>query len=177
VEGKITDMASKRLPPLLYPDDMILNILQKVRTIAMVGASPNWVRPSNFVMKYLQQKGYQVIPVNPGYAGKEILGETVYSSLSDVPKTFQMVDIFRNSIAAKEIVDQIIPLIDEKKIQVVWMQLGVRNSSACKEGELAGLEIVMDRCPKIEYGRLFGELSWGGINSGIISSKRRRLRL
>ncbi|WP_417820406.1 CoA-binding protein [Terasakiella sp.] len=157
---------------LVYDDDWLKIILRDVRTIAMVGASAKWNRPSNFAMKYLQGKGYRVIPVNPGLAGGEILGETVYASLNDVPGPYQMVDIFRNSEAAGAICDEAISLKDEKQISVVWMQLGVRNDEAATRAETAGMKVVMDRCPKIEYGRLFGELSWAGINSGIISSKR-----
>lgn len=159
-----------------YDDELLKEILKSVRTIAMVGASPNWVRPSNFAMKYLQGKGFRVIPVNPGQAGKEILGETVYASLADIPDKFDMVDIFRTSEAAGPIMDEAIELAKDKGICVVWMQLGVRNDEAAQRGEAAGLTVIMNRCPKIEYARLFGELSWSGINSGIISSKRPKLR-
>ena len=154
-----------------YEDAFIRDILRTSRTIAMVGASPNWVRPSYFAMKYLIGKGYRVIPVNPVAAGQEILGEMVYASLAEVPGPFQMVDIFRNSEAAGAIVDTAIACKDEKGITTIWMQLGVVNPQAAARAEAAGLRVVMDRCPKIEYGRLSGELSWGGINSGIISSK------
>jgi len=159
---------------LFYDDADMKRILREVRTIAMVGASPNWVRPSNFAMKYLQGKGYRVIPLNPGQAGKEILGETCYASVGDIPGPVDMVDIFRNSEAAGGIVDDVMPLAAEKDIKVIWMQLGVRNDAAAARAEAAGLTVIMDRCPKIEYGRLFGELSWSGVNSGIISSKRRK---
>lgn len=154
-----------------YDDETIRAILRRCRTIAMVGASPNWVRPSYFAMKYLMGKGYRVIPVNPVAVGQDILGETVHGSLAEVPGPFQMVDIFRNSQAAGAIVDEAIALKDDKAIEVIWMQLGVVNHEAARRAEAAGLQVVMDRCPKIEYGRLSGELSWGGINSGIISSK------
>ncbi|MBL8700588.1 MAG: CoA-binding protein [Alphaproteobacteria bacterium] len=153
-----------------YSDDYIRAILRDTRVIAMVGASPNWNRPSFFAMKYLQNKGYRVIPVNPAAAGQEILGETVYAALKDVPVKIDMVDIFRNSEAAGAITDEAIAL----KAPIVWMQLGVRNDGAAARAEAAGIKVVMNRCPKIEYGRLSGELSWGGINSGVISSKRRR---
>ena len=123
---------------------------------------------------YLQSKGYRVIPVNPGEAGGEILGETVYSSLADIPGNFDMVDIFRNSEAAGAVTDQAIAAAKEKGVKVVWMQLGVRNDAAAARAEAAGLSVIMNRCPKIEYGRLSGELSWGGINSRIISSKRQK---
>ncbi len=162
--------------PLHYDDALIRRILEDVKTIAMAGASPNWVRPSNFAMKYLQSKGYRVIPVNPGHAGKEILGETTYASLSDIPEKFDMVDIFRTSEDAGAIADEAIQVAAHKGVKVVWMQLGVRDDGAAERVEAAGLTIVMNRCPKIEYGRLCGELSWSGVNSGIISSKRPRLR-
>ena len=158
-----------------YPDAQIRRILAEVRTIAMVGASSNWNRPSYFVMKYLQTKGYRVIPVNPREAGKEILGETVHASLSDIPDRFDMVDIFRNSEAAGPIVDEAVALAADKGVRVIWMQLTVRNDAAAARAEAAGLEVVMNRCPKIEYGRLHGELGWSGMNSGVISSKRRKL--
>jgi predicted CoA-binding protein len=159
-----------------YSDAYIADILGSVATIAMVGASPDWVRPSYFAMKYLQSKGFRVIPVNPRAAGTQILGETTYADLASVPHKFQMVDIFRNSEAAGAIVDEAIPLIADKGIQVIWMQLGVRNDEAALRAEKAGLKVVMNRCPKIEYGRLFGELSWSGVNTKIISAKRQRLR-
>ena len=164
------------MEPLSYPDALIRKILVDIRTIAMAGASPNWVRPSNFAMKYLQQKGYRVIPVNPGAVGQEILGEPVYAALSDIPDNFDMVDIFRNSEAAGEIVDEAIALAHDKDIKVIWMQLGVRNDAAAARAEAAGLTVIMDRCPKIEFGRLFHELAWSGVNTGVISSKRPRLR-
>ena len=157
-----------------YPDAYLRGILRDVKTIAMVGASAKWNRPSFFAMKYLQDKGYRVIPVNPGQAGKEILGEKVYASLAEIPEKIDMVDIFRNSEAAAPVVEEAIALKEDKGIEVVWMQLGVRNDDAAERAEAAGLKTVMNRCPKIEYGRLNTELSWGGFNSGIISSKRRR---
>ena len=160
-----------------YNDDLLRGILRDVRTIAMVGASPKWVRPSYFAMKYLQEKGYRVIPVNPAAAGETILGETCYASLAEVPGPIDLVDIFRNSAAAGPITEEAIGLAAEKKIKVIWMQLGVRNDEAAAKAEAAGLTVIMNRCPKIEWGRLHGELSWGGINSRIISAKRRRLRV
>ena len=160
---------------LSYDDAHMKRILREVRTIAMVGASPNWVRPSNFAMKYLQGKGYKVIPLNPGQAGKEILGEPCYASVAEIPGTVDMIDIFRNSEAAGAVVNDILPIASEKKIRVIWMQLGIRNDNAAARAKAAGLTVIMDRCPKIEYGRLFGELSWSGVNSGIITSKRRKL--
>ena len=163
-----------QIKPLVYEDDYIRGILREVRTIAMAGASANWVRPSSFAMKYLQGKGYKVIPLNPGQAGSQILGETCYASIADIPGPVDMVDMFRNSKAAGDVIDEALPIVKEKQIKIIWMQLGIRNDPAAKRAEAAGLNVIMDRCPKIEYGRLFGELSWSGINSGIITSKRRR---
>jgi predicted CoA-binding protein len=171
-------MSLPATPPaseLRYEDDHIRQILRGVRVIAMVGASPNWVRPSNFAMKYLQGKGFRVIPVNPGAVGQKIWGETVYATLADIPDKFDMVDIFRSSEAAGAIVDEAIKLAPAKGIRVIWMQLGVRDDAAGTRAEKAGLTVVMNRCPKIEYGRLFGELSWSGVNSGIVSAKRPRM--
>jgi uncharacterized protein len=152
-----------------YPDALLRRILREVRTIAMVGASPDWNRPSYFAMKYLQIKGYRVIPVNPKAAGGEILGERVYASLKDIPEKIDMVDIFRASSAVPPIVEDAIQI----GAKVVWMQIGVRNDEAARRAEQAGLTVVMNRCPKIEWGRLNRELSWGGVNSKIISSRRR----
>jgi predicted CoA-binding protein len=153
-----------------YTDQYLRSVLDKVRTIAMVGASPQWNRPSYFVMKYLQGKGFRIIPVNPRAAGQTILGEKVYADLKDIPEPIDMVDIFRNSEAAGPIADEAIAL-DAK---VVWMQIGVRNDAAAARAEAAGLPVVMNRCPKIEYSRLHGELAWSGVNTGIISSKRQK---
>jgi O-acetylhomoserine (thiol)-lyase len=141
-----------------------------VRTIAMVGASSNWNRPSYFVMKYLQGKGYRVIPVNPGLAGQELLGEKVYASLRDIPEPVDMVDVFRSSKEAPRIVEDAIAI----GAPVVWMQLGIRNDEAAAVAEAAGIEVIMNRCPKIEFGRLGGELSWGGVNTGIIQNRAPR---
>ncbi|MGO8867423.1 MAG: CoA-binding protein [Alphaproteobacteria bacterium] len=154
-----------------YSDEYLLDILKNNRIVAMVGASPNWVRPSYFAMKYLQTKGYRVIPVNPAAAGEEILGEKAYASLSDIPVKIDIVDIFRRSDAVPPIVDEAIAI----GAKVVWMQLGVRHEGAAAKAEAAGLKVVMNRCMKIEFGRLSGELSWSGISSGVISSRRRKL--
>ncbi|MDH3703078.1 MAG: CoA-binding protein [Alphaproteobacteria bacterium] len=156
---------------LNYDDETIRTVLRDTRTVAMVGASANWSRPSFFVMKYLQRKNYRVIPVNPGIAGQEILGEPVAASLSDIGDPVDMVDIFRNSEAAGPITGEAI----EIGAKSVWMQIGVRNDDAASRAEAAGLTVIMNRCPKIEYSRLCGELSWLGMNSGIISAKRRRI--
>lgn len=155
-----------------YTDAYIASILSDARVFAMVGASANTSRPSYFAMKYLLQKGYTVHPINPGLAGKDILGQAVYGELSDVPAPVDVVDIFRNSDAAGEITDQAIALKDVLGISVVWMQLGVRNEAAADRAEAAGLKVVMNRCPKIEYGRLSGEIGWAGVNSRVISSAR-----
>ena len=168
-------MVEQISPPLCYDDDDIHKILKSTNIIALVGASPKWVRPSNFVMKYMQGKGFRVIPVNPSFAGNKILGETVYATLADIPLKFDMIDIFRSSIAAAGVVDEALDLGPDSNIRTIWMQLTVRNDVAAQRAVVKGIQVVMDRCPKIEYGRLFGELSWSGVNSGIITSKRRRL--
>jgi uncharacterized protein len=155
-----------------YPDTYIASILGEAKTIAMVGASAVTNRPSYFAMKYLLGKGYEVIPVNPTLVGQEIQGREVYASLSDVPGPVDIVDVFRNSAAALDIVREAIPLKDKLGIKVIWMQLGVRNDQAATEAEAAGLRVVMNRCPKIEYGRLSGEIGWAGVNAGALSSRR-----
>ncbi len=157
-----------------YSDEKLRRILTSVRTFAMVGASTHWRRPSFYAMKYLTKKGYRVIPVNPARAGAEILGETVHATIADVPDRLDMVDIFRTSEEAYEITKEVIASKDEKGIKVLWMQLTVRDDKAAELAEAAGLEVVMNRCPKIEYARLSGELSWSGINSGIVSAKTLR---
>ncbi len=162
---------------LAYSDGQLRGILQSVQTIAMVGISPRWNRPSFFAMKYLQTKGYGVIPVNPRAAGQAILGETCYAVLREVPGRIDMVDVFRDAEAAGAVVDEAIALRHDKGIRIVWMQLGIRNDAAAARATAAGLTVIMDRCPKIEYGRLHAELSWGGFNSRIISSRRRRARI
>lgn len=157
-----------------YSDKYIKTILDEVKTVAMVGASANTVRPSYFVLKYLLAKGYEVWPINPGQAGKEILGQTVYASLQDLPGTPDMIDIFRNSEAAGQIVDDV--LESGQLPKVIWMQLTVRHDAAAKRAEAAGIKMVMDRCPKIEYGRLSGEIGWAGVNSRTVSAKRPKLK-
>ena len=139
----------------------------------MVGASANDVRPSHFVMKYLIDKGYRVIPVNPGLAGGTILGEQVYKSLLDIPAPVDMVDIFRNSDAALDVTREALRMNPLPK--VIWMQLGVRNDEAAALAEAQGVKVVMNRCPKMEYGKLSGEWAWVGGNSGILSSRRQKL--
>jgi uncharacterized protein len=156
-----------------YDPDFIRAILQDTKSIALIGASSNVVRPSYFVMKYLIDKGYDVTPVNPGLAGQELLGRKVYGTLSDIPYPVDMVDIFRNSDAAGPIVDEALAL--PVKPMVIWMQLSVRNDEAAARAEAAGLKVVMNRCPKMEYGKLSGEWAWVGGNSGIISSRQQTM--
>ena len=154
-----------------YPNSYIREILRNVHSIAMVGASATWNRPSNFAMKYLLKKGFKVIPVNPGAAVKKICGETVFPDLSSLSGTVDMVDIFRPAEDAPELVEEAIKI----GAKVFWMQLEIRHAKAAKRAEEAGLQVVMDRCPKIEYARLTGELGWNGINTGLISNRRKRL--
>jgi predicted CoA-binding protein len=153
-----------------YPDTYIRGILNTVKTIAMVGISPKENRPSYFAFKYLLERGYRMIPVNPGHAGKEILGQKVYGKLADIPEPVDMVDVFRASQFAKSVVEEALEM--KPRPRVIWMQLGVRNDEAAKLAEDAGLKVVMNRCPKIEYGRLSSEISWIGVNSRTLSSKR-----
>ena len=158
-----------------YDDAYIATILNEAKVIAIVGASANTNRPSYFAMKYLLGKGYRVIPVNPSLAGQEILGQKVLASLGEIDGTLDMVDIFRNSEAALGIVREAIALKEKLGLKVIWMQLAVRNDEAAAEAEAAGIKVVMNRCPKIEYGRLSGEIGWAGVNAGLVSSKRPQL--
>ncbi len=153
-----------------YSDSYIAGILHSVETIALVGASPKDVRPSNIVVKYLVAKGYRVFPINPGHAGKEIHGQMTYAALADVPEPIDMVEIFRGSNAMPSIVAEALALKDRPG--VIWAQLTVRHDEAARTAEAAGVKVVMDRCPKIEFGRLSGEISWNGINSRVISARR-----
>jgi predicted CoA-binding protein len=157
-----------------YDNTYIAGILNSVKTIAMVGASANDVRPSYFVLKYLLAKGFSVFPINPGQAGKEILGRMTYSRLADIPEPIDMVDIFRAAAAVPGIVDEALRLDPLPK--VIWMQLGVRHDEAAARAEAAGIKVVMNRCPKIEYGKLSGEIGWTGVNSGVLSSKKPLMR-
>lgn len=151
-----------------YSDTYIRAILREAKNFAVVGASVNTVRPSFFVVKYLAAKGYRVFPVNPGHAGGQIGGQRVYAALKDIPEPVDVVDIFRNSEAAYGVTEEAIAI----GAKVVWMQLGVRNDEAAALAEAAGLKVVMNRCPKIEYARLCGEIGWNGVNSRTISSRR-----
>jgi uncharacterized protein len=158
-----------------YPDDLIKSILRNNRFIAMVGASGNEMRPSYFAMKYLLDKGFRVRPVNPGLAGKTILGQEVYASLKDVPAPIEIVDIFRGPEYAPAIVKEALAERERLGIKVIWMQLTVINEEAAKMAEDAGLTVIMDRCPKIEYGRFCGEIGWMGINRKLIDNRKPKL--
>jgi len=153
-----------------YPDSYIRGILNTVKTIAMVGASEKENRPSYFAFKYLLERGYRMIPVNPGHAGEQMLGQRIYARLADIPEPVDMVDIFRASRYALPIVQETLAL--KPKPQVIWMQLGVRNDDAAELAEQNGLKVVMNRCPKIEYGRLSSEIAWMGVNTRTISSRK-----
>lgn len=161
-------------PPLVdhdhYSDTTIHRILSSTKTIAMVGASGNPARPSFLVLKYLMSRGFKVMAVNPGLAGKTILGAPVYARLADVPGPIDLVDIFRNSEAAALVVDEALALVPPPKI--IWMQLGVRHDAAARHAEARGVQVIMNRCPKIEFGRLSGEIGWTGVNSRVLSAKR-----
>ena len=154
-----------------YTDKYLEKILRRTRVIACVGVSMNPARPSYFVARYLNLKGFRVIPINPGHAGKELFGETIIADLASIPKDAKvdMVDIFRRSEHVPPIVDAALEHLPDLK--TVWMQIGVENADAAAKAEAAGMEVIMNRCPKIEYQRLFGELRMGGFNTGIISSK------
>jgi hypothetical protein len=156
-----------------YSDAAIRGILNTVKTIAMVGMSPRDNRPSYFAFKYLLERGYRMIPVNPGHAGAEILGQRVYAKLADIPEPVDMVDIFRASQYATAIVQEAIAM--NPRPRVIWMQLGIRNDEAAQLAEANGLTVVMNRCPKIEYGRLSAEIAWMGVNTRTLSSRKMQL--
>jgi predicted CoA-binding protein len=153
-----------------YNDAYIREILNTVKTVAMVGASPQNVRPSYFVFKYLAERGYDMIPINPGQVGKSLLGKPFVKSLADIDRPIDMIDIFRSAENVMPIVD--IALMLNPLPKVVWMQLGVRHDEAAARLEAAGIKVVMNRCPKIEYARLSSEIQWMGVNSRTLSSKR-----
>jgi uncharacterized protein len=153
-----------------YSDDYIRGILNSVKSIAMVGASPVDVRPSYFAFKYLVQRGYDMIPVNPGHVGKSLLGRPFVGSLAEIGRPIDMVEIFRSSAHLMPVVDEALKLSPLPK--VIWMQLGGRDDAAAEKAEAAGIKVVMNRCPKIEWGRLSSEISWMGVNSRTISAKR-----
>src|SRR5690242_15992786 len=156
-----------------YPDSYIRGILNTVKTIAMVGASERENRPSYFAFKYLLERGYKMIPVNPGHAGETMLGQKIYARLSDIPEPIDMVDIFRASQYALPIVQEALSL--KPRPQVIWMQLGIRNDEAAALAEANGVKVVMNRCPKIEYGRLSSEIAWMGVNTRTLTAKKAQL--
>ena len=156
-----------------YDDAYIRGILNTVKTIAMVGVSANTSRPSYFAFKYLLERGYRMVPVNPGLAGRELLAQKAYATLLGIPEPVDMVDVFRASEHALAIVTEALQM--QPRPRVVWMQLGVRNDAAAELAEANGLKVVMDRCPKIEYGRLSSEIAWMGVNSRTLSAKRTKL--
>jgi predicted CoA-binding protein len=152
-----------------YSDAFLKDILTRTKRIAVVGVSMNPVRPSYYVARYLTLKGYDVVPVNPGHAGAVLFGKTVVATLSDIAEPVDMVDIFRRSEAVPEIVDEALAAFAD--LGVIWMQIGVMHAGAAAKAEARGVTVVQNRCPKIEYQRLFGELRMGGFNTGVISSK------
>ncbi len=156
-----------------YDDAYIRAILNQSKTIAMVGASANTARPSFFAFKYLIERGYRMIAINPGLVATGLLGQPAYARLADVPEPIDMVDIFRAAEAVPAIVDEALSL--QPRPKVIWMQLGVRHEEAAAKAEAAGLKVVMNRCPKIEYGRLSSEIGWIGVNSRTLSSQRPKL--
>jgi len=156
-----------------YDDSYIRGILNTVKTIAMVGVSAHTSRPSYFAFKYLLERGYRMIPVNPGLAGQELLGRKAYARLADIPEPVDMVDIFRASPYAVGIVEEALAL--KPRPQVIWMQLGIRNDEAARLAEASGIKVVMNRCPKIEYGRLSSEIAWMGVNTRTLTSKKAQL--
>jgi predicted CoA-binding protein len=154
---------------MTYSDQFLRGILQRTKVVAIVGVSANQVRPSYFVARYLKLRGFRVIPVNPGLAGQQLFGETVYPDLESVPDDVDMVDVFRRSDAVPAIVDE--ALARWPNLKTIWMQIGVEHPEATAKAEARGVDVVQDRCPKIEYQRLYGELRMGGFNTGVISSK------
>jgi predicted CoA-binding protein len=156
-----------------YSDEYVRRILAQVKSVAVVGASDNRARPSNIVVRYLTSKGYRLFPVNPSHAGREIEGLKVYARLADIPETVDMVDIFRRPDVLAAMVDEALTL--DPKPKVIWMQLGLRDDAAAAKAEAAGVKVVMNRCVKIEYGRLCGEISWFGVNSRRVTSRKDRI--
>lgn len=155
-----------------YDDSFIRGILDSVKTVAIVGASQGDDKPSMFVVKYLSERGFRVFPINPGRAGQLVAGVKAYARLADVPEPIEMVDVFRRSDAVPGVLDEVLAL--DPRPKVFWMQLGVRNDEAAARAEAAGMTVVMNRCPKIEYGRLSREIGWVGVNTRTLSSKRPR---
>ena len=156
-----------------YDDSYIRGILNTVKMIAMVGVSANTSRPSYFAFKYLLERGFRMIPVNPALGGQDLLGRKVYAGLSEIPEPVDMVDIFRAPRYALAIVEEALAL--SPRPQVIWMQLGIRNDDAARLAEASGLKVVMNRCPKIEYGRLSSEIAWMGVNTRTLTARKPQL--
>lgn len=156
-----------------YSDELIESVLAGVKTVAIVGASANAARPSYFVLTYLMGKGYSVCAINPGRAGGEIAGAPVYATLADAPGPIDMVDVFRAPDAIPGVVEEVLAITPLPK--VLWLQLGIRNDAAIAPAEATGLTVIQNRCPKIEYGRLSGEISWAGVNSNRVSARKSKL--
>ncbi len=154
---------------MTYSDAHLRNVLKSTKTVAVVGVSMNPVRPSYYVARYLDLKGYTIIPVNPGHAGKTLFGAEVKAALEDITQPVDMVDIFRRSDAVPPIVDAALAHFPDLK--TIWMQIGVEHPQAAAKAEARGVTVIQNRCPKIEYQRLFGELRMGGFATGVISSK------
>ena len=152
-----------------YSHRYLHDILTRTKVIAAVGVSPNPIRPSYFVARYLGFKGYRVIPVNPGHAGKNLFGEKVYAQLSDIKEPVDMVDIFRRSEAVPAIVDEALHCFED--LNTIWMQIGVEHLAAAAKAEARGIDVIQNLCPKMERQRLFGELRKYGVNTGVISSR------
>ncbi|APG46317.1 CoA-binding protein [Phaeobacter porticola] len=152
-----------------YSDTHLKDILTRSKTIAIVGVSLNPVRPSYYVARYLALKGYRVLPINPGHAGKMLFGQTIHARLSEITEPVHMVDVFRRSEVVPPIVDEALEVC--KGLQTIWMQIGVEHADAATKAEAQDINVIQNRCPKIEYQRLFGELRMGGFATGIISSK------
>ena len=157
---------------LHYSDRVISSVLYKTKTIAIIGLSSSWNRPSYFVAKYLIDRGYKIYPINPKEAGKKILGQKVYSNITEIKDKIDMVDVFRKSSDIDKIIEDILAC----NPQFIWLQIGVINNKLAKVAANKNIPIIMNRCPKIEYSRLSGELGWGGINSGNIINKRRIIK-
>lgn len=170
MDGQVTAPSGASAGHDAYPDALIRDVLQRVKTIAIVGASDNTARPSYIVTKYLIGRGYDVVPVNPRLAGRTLLGAAGYASLAEIPRPVDMVEVFRSPADAGRVTDDALALRPLPK--VIWMQLSVRDDAAAARAEAEGVTVIMNRCPKIEYGRLSGEIGWQGINSRILSAKR-----
>ncbi|MDF3413198.1 CoA-binding protein [Sulfitobacter sp. M57] len=154
---------------MTYSDALLRDVLTRTKRVAVLGVSTNPVRASYFVARYLGLRGFEVVPVNPAYAGQKLFGKTILASLSDIGGAVDMVDIFRRSDAVPGIVDEALAAFPA--LQTVWMQIGVEHAEAAAKAEARGVTVIQDRCPKIEYQRLFGELRKGGFATGVISSK------